>query len=409
MEKKCSYLTCQTSIAHTFGNVTAFIQNWLISQFPDNTFKTKHVHSKIAHKQLRSAPDEFNKKLKPMFIIRPRIEWNSDDTFLAKTPIMNRMGDMYSGYGGTNLQEFIIDKENHFNVKWQLNRHVIHFDVVLIFSSLIQQINYTNFIINRIRQDIPFDLETCLESYIPKELMEVIASNANRPLYDEDGSVEPFLKYINGKSMFPITYKLDGGTGNDEFYRFYPVKIDTILTGLTTDEGETTGKVRSNYQVSFTLRCEFNSTGFYYLFAEKPLDREVINVLNNNSELIPIFTDVFKIDDLQLAEGWSLYNSPSCKLDNSEYDEIDISSVLNNSIKTALRYHVNNGLNTEQFFEIKVRQQGKLMPKGVNFKFDPEHMVVKFRNCSTFYTYKILILLNVEYINNLVAEVNGLK
>ena len=409
MEKKLSYLTCQTSIAHTFGNLTAYIQNWLINQFPENTFKTKHVSSKIAHRQMRETPEEFFKKAKPMMIIRPRIEWGSDDVFLANTPITNKMGEMYSGYGGTNLQEFILDRKNRFSVKWQLNRHVINFDVILIFSTLIQQINFSNYIINRIRQNIPFTLDTCLESYIPKELMEVIAANANRELYNENNEVSDFLKYLNGISMYPITYKMDGGTGNDEFYRLYPVKIDTLCSGFSTDEGETTGKVKSGYQISFTLRCEFNSTGFYYLFSERRLPKEIITVLSNNTTLIPIYTDVFKIDDLELADGWSLYNSPSCKLDNSDYDEVDISPILNTSIKKAISYHIKNGIPIEPFFEIKVREQGKLLPKNVKFKFDPERLVVKFRKCSTYYTYKILILLNVEYINNLVADINKFK
>ena len=50
------YIQAQTSAAHTYGNVTAFVQNWLINLFPKDFFKTIHVNSKIAHTQMRSTP-----------------------------------------------------------------------------------------------------------------------------------------------------------------------------------------------------------------------------------------------------------------------------------------------------------------------------------------------------------------
>ena len=78
-EVNMSYLTCQTSAAHTYGNLTAQIQKWILDLFPENTFKTIHVNSKLAHRQILSVPGDFLKKSKPMLVIRPRIEWEEKD------------------------------------------------------------------------------------------------------------------------------------------------------------------------------------------------------------------------------------------------------------------------------------------------------------------------------------------
>ena len=151
-----SYIQCQSSTAHTFGNVTAFIQNWLINLFPEGLFKTIHVNSKIAHTQLRSTPNEFLKKTPPMFVIRPRIDWRDSNRFLNGTMIIERQGDLYYSYGGTNLQPFFQDNKRKVSVKYQLNRHVMNFDVILVFNTLMQQLNWSNYFINSVSLETPF-------------------------------------------------------------------------------------------------------------------------------------------------------------------------------------------------------------------------------------------------------------
>ena len=62
MVNNINFVSCQTSAAHTYGNITAIIQKKLIDIFPKGLFKTVHVNSKIAHKQLRSSSNEIFKK-----------------------------------------------------------------------------------------------------------------------------------------------------------------------------------------------------------------------------------------------------------------------------------------------------------------------------------------------------------
>lgn len=403
-----NYIQCQSSSAHTFGNVTAYVQNWLLGLFPEGLFKTIHVNSKIAHTQLRSTPNEFLKKQSPMFIIRPRVDWTDSTKFLNGTMLTERQGDLYHSYGGTNLQPFIHDNKNKVAIKYQLNRHIINFDVVLIFSTLIQQLNWSNYFLNAVRQNIPFNLETCLESYLSPELLKQLSFCANIPMVDHDGSTKEFIKYLNANSLYPITYKIQGSTGTEEYYRYYPAKIDTIINNFSTDEGEKSGHVMTRYQITFSVRCEFYSTGFYYLFSDKLDKKTIISVNTDDSTIVPIFTDVITQDDIDLPLGWKLYASPSCRLEHSN-DTLNIESLFNDSIKQAFKFHMERGIPLGEFFKIRIRKQGKLLQDGVDYTFDPRTYTISFIKCNTYYTYKILLMLNIEYINTLVKDVYKLK
>lgn len=401
------YIQCQCSAAHTYGNVTAFIQNWLLKLFPDDLFKTIHVNSKIAHQQLRSTPKEFLKKTPPMFVIRPRIEWNDSNKFLANTMLIERQGDLYHTYGGTNLQDFFIDRQNKVAIKYQMNRTVMNFDVLLIFQTLMQQLNWASYFQNAVRQEIPFNLETCLESYLHIELLKKLSEYTCVPLYDEDKSIKSFLKYMNSHSVNPITYKLQGSSGNEEFYRYYPVNIDTIITNFATDEGEKVGHVMDRYMVTFSVRCEFYSTGFYYLFSDKINDYHMVHVDQHDSTIIPIFTDVLTKEDVDLPLGWTLYASPSCRLETKD-DSVDISQLFNSSLRETIKFHMERGIPFDEFLKIRIRKQGKLLTPGKDYKIDFENFKINFINCNTYYTYKIIMMLNIDYINNLVKSVYNL-
>ena len=85
------------------------------------------------------------------------------------------------------------------------------------------------------------------------------------------------------------------------------------------------------YQISFSVRCEFYSTGFYYLFSDKLSNQKPIIINDNDSTIIPLFTDVLTKSDVNLPLGWQLYAQPSCGLDDPN-DTLCIESLLNDMI-----------------------------------------------------------------------------
>lgn len=406
--EKVEYTSIMGSAAHTYGNVLAFMQKWILDLFPKDLFKTIHINSKIAHRQMiQSDVRAQSKKMNPKIIFRPRVMGIDEDRFLKGTDFIERHTNTMPQWGSGNLQPFMEDSDHAFSIKYLMNRSVMYIDVTCVFNTYIQMLNWISYLPNKIPVNCPGKIETCLESYLPTSLINTISDMIQLPVVDDNGCTKAFMEYMNGHSMYPITYKLSGATGNREFYRYYPINLEYWINEINGDEGEKVGQVYDKYQMTFTVRTEFESTGFYYLFGHE-LEKYKFRTVDEeemyaNEDVVPVFTDITCKEDYNLAPGWHLYNQASCRLEEVN-DHINIKEMLNSSIQKAITYHLENGLPTLEFLDIKVRRQGELLHEGKDYFIDYNTMDVYFHNDTIYYTYKIIINLNVEYINSLVKE-----
>lgn len=400
------YIQLIPSSAHTYGNAVAFIQKWLIDQFPkkddgESVFKSINVSSKIAHRQLRRTSNEISKNSKPALMIRPRIDFN-DERFLQGTSLTDRL--LYNSYnfGPDALQPFFFDSKNEVAIKYQMNRTVMYVDIVMMFSTLMQQLDYATYLKNKIPINNPFDLDTCFESFLSVELMEMISELSGVPIIS-NGSVKNFLSYINQHTNTPVTYKLQGSTNSQEFYRYYPVKIITTIPSFEIDDGERNGQINDNYQLSFTIRMEFYTNGLYFLFSDRVFKIRKPS-LSDESSIIPIFTDVLLREDWNLQTGWSQYNRATCGL-SQKYDKINFSTLLSPAITAAIKYYVDRNYYVGEIVDIRIREQGRMMSPGTEYAVDFENLNIQFFNKDYGYlTYTIMICINPEMINNIIKK-----
>lgn len=406
--KHNSYISVLGSSSHNYGNALAMMQKYIIDLFPKNMFETIHVNSKLAHCQIRSVPHEFIKKGTPMIIFRPRVGEYNEERFLKGTALIERQNDLYQTWGGGNLQSFFEDQQNDIRIKYQMNRVVMYIDVMLIFSTLMHQLDFYAYLYNRIPFEKPMFITTCLESFIPEELLDIVSKCARIPMYDEQNSTKDFFDYMNSKSKDPITYKLQGSTNNKEFYRYYPTTVDAIFTDLQKDDPDRVGVVVDKASISFTVRMEFNTVGLYYLFNEHVFDFDIPVFKPEESELIPMFTDIYKKEDLMLNPGWDLYNRGSIILDTAN-DELCFEGMLNQSIIECMKYHFKNGLPLSNFIDIRIRKQGEPISEGTEYTIDWVNKKINFINQNTYSTFTIFICINIEYVNTLVKSVYNLK
>lgn len=406
------YLQLMGSPAHTYGNAVAFIEKWLLDLFPkrdndESIFRTIHVSSKLAHRQLRSTSNEFNKRMKPAIALRPRVDFQ-EDRFLQGTPLIEKMIQPSLNYGLDGLQPFFLDSKNKIQIKYQMNRTVMYVDVVMMFSTLMQQLNYASYIKNTISIGHPFTLSTCFESFLSTELMEMVSELSDIPIRESDKSVHRFLSYLNQHSGGPITYKMQGSTGTDEFYRYYPVNIDTKIDSIDLTDGEKNGQISENYQISMSIRMEFYTTGYYYLFSDRVFKIRHPK-FDDDSTIIPIYTDLLLKEDLNLQPGWVLLNRASCILDK-EHDDLSIKKLIRPSVSTAVEHYQKNGIPLQEILDIKIRKQGDILFEGVDYKIDYDNFIIHFNNDEYgFFTYTIMICVNVEEINYLVKKLCNLK
>ena len=412
------YAMAHPSVAHTFGNVASIITEYIKGLFLPDYFKTVHIQSTVAYKQLaiqRARNREMFKKSKPMLIIRPRIDIDDTDVFLYGTFLTERMTDLYYSRDFSNLQPFLYDEVNGIELKYLLNRLKMLFDVTIVTETQMEQINATMYLKNMVRQNHPFNLDVALESFIPLELLNVIAKEYNMPIKDEKGSVKKFMDKLNSISYYPITYKLKKSSGNDEFFRYYPAKIDTMFTGIGLNDGEKKGFIYDAFETSFTVSTEFFATGLYYYFTynKKFLDEIRMDLITNNPKdrIIPIFTVSNLFDISGLPEGWTFYSTNMFEVDKDAIDQdiLPLNTILNDSIMATVKYHNDKGMNKRLFIFPVVMMDNTKLKEGEDYIFDLDNMQLIIKRLNFKATYRLTIYCNNRYINELIKKEYNLE
>jgi hypothetical protein len=396
------------SLAHTFGNVTAFITEYVKNLFPKNYFNTVNISSTVAYRYFNifdNTSREFIKKRKPMLIIRPRIEFNDDNTFLNGTFLTSRITDNYMDLDYGNLQSFFSDQKNGLHIKFLMNRIKMSFDVSVIVEQQMEQINQFFYVKNRVRQEHPFYIKTFLESNLHKNMVKAIAKAAN---IDPSNS-KAVLDYFNNNSSYPLTYKMKNSTGSDEFFRYYPAVVDTMFTGLTMDDGSKKGFISDAFTINFTVTTEFNTAGLYYFFSQMPEIIDQINIdIDADNSIIPIFTLNNLFDFITPPAGWNLFNAPLFKVSvDKGSDTLEVGDMFNSSIKTCITYHLEKGISLDSLMKIFVIKDNEaLIEEDGDYSFDYEKLILTVNKNNTTSTYRFLVYINTLYINNLVAELH---
>lgn len=418
---KYDFTSPSMNIAHTCGNVTAYVTDYIQTWFVPNFFKTVNVSTTMAYRYfnvLQNQKAEFFRKNKPFLIIQPRL--NPDGArFLAGAQLANRTNPTFDGGEYGSLQPFIRDDEKGYEMKFQLNRLSMSFDVSIVVESQMEQINVFNYLKNRLIWERPLDWETALESHIPREMIAAVSSITGKSM-SEPGEL---LHYLNSNTIFPITYKIKNSTGNDEYFRYYPTLLDAELTNISMDSGAKTGLVDSAYGITFTVNLEFNTAGIYHIISKEPIPKD----WNNGGVALPqgsdadVFNDSLRMDMLltpyrdlgiNIPPGWRVFSNPSFKITASapDPDILDFSKLISPSIRNAINYHREMNMPLDNLISITVLKDYKPLDvlKG-EYMVDFEDFNLYTYSLNKTSTYRMLIIVNINYMNELVKDTLGME
>lgn len=398
---------CNTSASHTCGNVLSIIEKHLTDVFPQDLFKTVTASTTLASKQIRHLPNQLHKNEKPMMVLVPRISFGQgDDRFLANTLFNSLRTNTHAFWGEGSLIPLAVDKHNHLWIHGHYNRMVIFVDIILSFDTLNEQIDYMSYIHNTIPINHNKLIRAPLELYIPQEMSELISNLSKIPIQDR-GSVINFLSYMNRIWGYPITYKLKGGSNSNEFFMYYLTDIDLVVQEPQLDNPTKEGQVKRNYNITFTVRAEFNTIGYFTI--NHPDVRKTKLYTDDrplNSSCI-IFSDEINLEDFQLPINWVVLGWPIFKLAPNE-DTISIDSVLNESIRTVIDYHLASAIPIESFLRVQFRENGKILNNELFF-IDWNKRILKIFNPNPHRTYRLIITINPEYINTMIKQLYNLE
>lgn len=401
-------LACQsgTDMTHTIGNVTAIIMQFIVDQFPNETFATVLPSTKIAHRQLRHTPKQIRTQPYPMCIVNPRISLSGLDNRLAAGSFATTLWGATSNrfQNRSEMEKLFFDKRKGIEWRGKINRVVMYFDFVLAFRSITEQIRWASYLINKIPTDGGyFDIDTALELAIPDGFLEETSRYAGIPVKGPDGDVSAFVDYLNMNSVFPISYRFSSGRHTDAFYSYYMTSLMCNITDLAYSNITKNNQIESDCPITFTLRCEFNTIGMFDLSVPNPGPVRRITP-KEDGVIIPIFSDTFNEADFPLLYGWKIHARPICKMDWGE-TEVFIGGSFGVAINELIDYHLKNNMKPELFLSVKLRDNRCLINDG--YYVDWHRRTLVFTNVNYTHTYRLIIAVNQLYINDMLNELYG--
>lgn len=397
---------CNSSASHTYGNVMGIMEKYLTDLFPENLFKTVTASTTLASRQLTHLPHQLIKKEMPIMVLVPRISFGQDDNrFLAYTMINDRRTNTQSFWGEGNLLELAKDNRKGIYIHGHYNRALMFIDVVLSFNTYAEQVSWMSYIHNMIPIGHNQFIRAPLELYIPYDFSYLI-SNVAKIDIKKDDSVYDFMTYMNSIFYYPITYKLKSGSNTDEFFMYYNTDIDTTISDVQAGTGIKDGQIRRAFDITFTIRCEFNTIGYFTLNA--PDIKKKINIPSTeNLAISTIFSDVINLNDFDLPVGWSIISWPIFKLKEKE-SSISIDGILNQSLRVVIDHHLKFGIPMERFINIQFRENGQVL-SSENYYIDWKNRILNIINPNYRRTYRLLVSVSHEYINNIIKELYNLE
>lgn len=419
------YSMASASMAHTYGNIATFVNHWLLDLFPKNYFKTNYINSTIAYKDFATYNNnrkEFIKKQKPMLLLRPRIEIDTQDELpINQTYLANRIYDvMNDDIDVGNLQTFFDDRDNKRSIQFLLNSLRITFDVTIVVETLMEQINLVHYFKNRVRQGYDMTVLAYMESFISRDIMYLLAKDAG---FDDIFLEEPenrkhnmgdFLSYVNNNSLYPVTVKYKNSSGRHEFFRFHPTYVNMAITGLSIDEPSKKNQVVDECYINFSLRCDFNTAGMYLYLSNNdaiftdPLSPPLETTIE--TDMVPIITPQ-RVYGRTLPNGWQIFTTPAFEIDTDEVPyPLDFSVLLNTSLNEAVNYHKKNGIPLTTFMNIEILKNNRTMEiERKEYEIDWDNLTVYIYNCNILQEYRFILSVNTRYLNELLADIVKFK
>lgn len=420
------YSMASASMAHTYGNIATFIDHWLLDLFPKNYFKTNYINSTIAYRDFATYNNnrkEFIKKQKPMLILKPRIEIDTQDELpINQTYLANRIYDVMNDDIDTgNLQTFFDDRDNKRYIQFLLNSLRITFDVTIVVETMMEQINLVHYFKNRVRQGYDMTVLAYMESFISRDIMYLLAKDAG---FEDVFLEEPenrkhtmgdFLSYVNNNSLYPVTVKYKNASGRHEFFRYHPTYVNMAITGLSIDEPSKKNQVVEECYINFSLRCDFNKAGMYLylsnndaIFADDVTNPSIENEIK--TDMVPIITPQ-RIYGRTLPNGWQVFTTPAFDIDTDERPyPLDFSVLLNTSLNEAVNYHKKHGIPLTTFMNIEILKNNRTMEIERNeYEIDWDNLTVYVNNCNILQEYRFILSVNTQYLNDLLSDIVKFK
>lgn len=425
---ECIYTLGTSSASHTYGNVASAVKEHLLQYFMPDFFSYVYIDSKIAWKNiadiLGNGDAEIKKRHYPFMIITPRFNTGNNDRFLSHTPLTTNMDNAVAGITRNTLFPLIMDKAHQTELAYRLNRDQVEFEIELRLKSLAQQLDIYKSLENQIVWERPYLIPSALESMIPKSMIEYLGKMAGIDITQdtkegETSNVPLIMRFLNGHSRNPITYKVRNSTSVEEFFIYYKTKLLMTFTDLSLGDASKRNAVDEYYSLTFRVQVDFNLPGLYALlgshekkFHGLKFDAIVQSSIGDISDLIPLYTytNLYDRYDTNTLDGFTFYSSTIVQSEeqNRGQDEvIDMADIIPSDHMKVLKTLVNDGVPAETIFRFRLLQNSKDLgincetsesgPHEWDIDWDTKDIII--HKSDPLMTYRIIVYANMIQLN----------
>ena len=412
------------SIAHTMGNVTSLFTEFIKSWFPKDYFKHTHINTRMAYREQKREENsdyEFIKKNRPILVIRPRLDADNTDIFLTYSLLTTNNFDMDFRGRVSNMLPLFFDKEAGASVSYLMGRIRVIFDVTIMVDTEMEQINQYYYLLSRVVPERIYRMNTSLEYLIPGSIIELVSAYGGVPIKDNDsGTTREFLQYMMAHSNKYITLKERPSTSTLDFFMYYPLAIDWVVTDLSRDEPNKKSWAVYTSNINFTLTTEFNVASIYEFITDRPGPKELgfkVDIGGDNYRdranginIIPYFTIPNLFTETKLPNGFELLYTQAFETDPDKEgmeDDLNIEPIFRDTnAKDIINWHNKAGISNNVFLQFIVMRDNEKLKEGVDYDIDLEGFKLIIRESHADSTYHISVFSNNGYILNLLENYN---
>lgn len=415
-----------SSIAHTMGNVTSLFTQFIKGWFPKDYFKHTHINTRMAFREQKREENsdyEFIKKNRPILVIRPRLDADNTDIFMTYSLFTTNIFDMDFRGSVSNMQPLFLDRNAGISISYLLGRIRVIFDVTIMVDTEMEQINQYYYLLSRVVPEQIYRMNTSLEYLLPGSIVELVSAYSGIPIKDNDtGMTREFLNYMTAHSNKYITLKERPSTSTMDFFMYYPLSIDWVMTDLSRDEPNKKSWAVYTSNINFTLTAEFNTAAMYEFLTNKEIPKERGFYMDiggdnyrdraNGVNIIPYFTIPDLFNHTTLENGFELLYTQSFETDptcEDKEDTLDIGPIFKNTnAMDIIEWHHKAGINNKVFLDFIIMRDNDKLVEDVDYTIDLDKMELVINKAKADSTYHISVFINNSYTQNLLENYNEL-
>ena len=374
MAKQISICRSSSSISNVVGNVTYIVRNFMIGLFPKNFFKSVYIDTAMS--QLEMEKEDIFKKDKPLLIIRPRVSLGENSIFQGLPDWMSTNHYMFTELQG-NYKPVLADEENKVFVYTAPDRIKINYEIEIVTSTKMQQINTAYFLKGIVLHKSYFYLNNArIETEVPKYYINLIAEHLEYDLKDVNQRIE-YGSYLDKYSRSLITEKIKTSSGNPAYFYIYSANILSMFEDYPDiDDGEQNNQISSNFKISENFGIEFWCPINYILETGVQPTSEILNNAENDYKLglfdtltVANFTLQFPIPSTY-GEMILLKKQGYLTDTGTEKDILDIRPLFTKGLSEVISYNNKYNLDNGEVFHIDLwNDDSKVAEENVNINW----------------------------------------